>query len=186
MSPSQVKRQTKGTVFIILKNRSSLACAVNWKSEEDWESATGCKERMCTQWGSRQSQAVCQRLFCQTGSGLFFVLSHRGQIRTGVQILNIFVNTYMFIKNKCCLCTCYLVWCLVTWNCLWNKYAANVPTASTKQSLSKLCGGSYIVILNIFISYMCLANYGASEAIYLCNLVEKIHQYFRPKMRQMF
>jgi hypothetical protein len=28
---------------------------------------------------------------------------------------------------------------------------------------------------------MCLANYGASEAIYLCNVVEKIHQYFRPK-----
>ncbi len=33
---------------------------------------------------------------------------------------------------------------------------------------------------------MCLANYGASEAIYLCNVVEKINQYFRPKMRQMF
>ncbi len=28
---------------------------------------------------------------------------------------------------------------------------------------------------------MCLANYGASEAIYLFNVVEKIHQYFRPK-----
>jgi hypothetical protein len=33
---------------------------------------------------------------------------------------------------------------------------------------------------------MCLANYGASEAIYLCNVVEKIDQYFRPKMRQCF
>ncbi len=32
---------------------------------------------------------------------------------------------------------------------------------------------------------MCLANNGAREAIYLCNVVEKIHQYFRPKMRQM-
>jgi hypothetical protein len=32
---------------------------------------------------------------------------------------------------------------------------------------------------------MCLANSGASEAIYLCNVVEKIHEYFRPKMRQM-
>ncbi len=32
---------------------------------------------------------------------------------------------------------------------------------------------------------MCLANYVFSEAIYLCNVVEKIHQYFRPKMRQM-
>jgi hypothetical protein len=29
--------------------------------------------------------------------------------------------------------------------------------------------------LNIFIRNMCLANYGASEAIYLCNGVEKIH-----------
>ncbi len=48
------------------------------------------------------------------------------------------------------------------------------------------CGGSYIVILNIFICDMCLADYGAIEAIYLCNVVEKIHQYFRPKMRQMF
>ncbi len=46
------------------------------------------------------------------------------------------------------------------------------------------CGGSYIVILKIFISYLCsyiwslnlcLAYYGASEAIYLCtgNVVEK-------------
>jgi hypothetical protein len=40
--------------------------------------------------------------------------------------------------------------------------------------------------LNIFIRNMCLANYGASEAIYLCNVVEKIHQYFRPKTHQCF
>ncbi len=32
-------------------------------------------------------------------------------------------------------------------------------------------------------SYICLANYGASEAVYLCNVVRKILQYFRPKMR---
>jgi hypothetical protein len=32
---------------------------------------------------------------------------------------------------------------------------------------------------------MWLANYGASEAIYLCNLVEKIHQYFRPKKAEL-
>ncbi len=30
---------------------------------------------------------------------------------------------------------------------------------------------------------MCLANYGASEAVYPCNVVEKIHKYFRSKMR---
>ncbi len=28
---------------------------------------------------------------------------------------------------------------------------------------------------------MCLDIYGAGEAIYLCNVVEKIYQYFRPK-----
>ncbi len=33
---------------------------------------------------------------------------------------------------------------------------------------------------------MCLANYGASEAVYLCNAVEKILQYFRFNMRQGF
>jgi hypothetical protein len=35
-----------------------------------------------------------------------------------------------------------------------------------------------------YVSYICLANYGASEAVYLCNGVVKIHQHFRPKMRQ--
>jgi hypothetical protein len=48
------------------------------------------------------------------------------------------------------------------------------------------CGGSYLVILNISIFVYVSRKYGASEAIYLCNVVEKIHQYFRPKMRQMF
>ncbi len=38
--------------------------------------------------------------------------------------------------------------------------------------------------LNIFIRSMCLANYGASEAVYPWNVVEKIHEYFRSKMRQ--
>ncbi len=38
--------------------------------------------------------------------------------------------------------------------------------------------------LNIFILSLCLASYGASEAVYLCNVVEKIHEYFRSKMRQ--
>ncbi len=28
---------------------------------------------------------------------------------------------------------------------------------------------------------LCLANYGASEAVYPCIVVEKIHEYFRPK-----
>jgi hypothetical protein len=27
-------------------------------------------------------------------------------------------------------------------------------------------------------SYVCLANYGASEAVYPCVVVEKIHEYF--------
>jgi hypothetical protein len=47
------------------------------------------------------------------------------------------------------------------------------------------CEGSHIVIKNRFILYMFVANHG-SEEIYLCNVVEKIHQYFRPTMRQMF
>jgi hypothetical protein len=38
--------------------------------------------------------------------------------------------------------------------------------------------------INIFICSMCLANCGASEAVYPCNVVEKIHEYFRSKMRQ--
>jgi hypothetical protein len=38
--------------------------------------------------------------------------------------------------------------------------------------------------LNIFIISLCLASYGASEAFYPCNVVEKIHKYFRSKMRQ--
>ena len=38
--------------------------------------------------------------------------------------------------------------------------------------------------LNIFIISLCLASYGASEAVYPCNVVEKIHEYFRSKMRQ--
>jgi hypothetical protein len=31
---------------------------------------------------------------------------------------------------------------------------------------------------------VCLANYSASEAFYPCIVVEKIHEYFRSKMRQ--
>jgi hypothetical protein len=38
--------------------------------------------------------------------------------------------------------------------------------------------------VNIFIRSMCLANCGASKAVYPCNVVEKIHEYFRSKMRQ--
>jgi hypothetical protein len=36
--------------------------------------------------------------------------------------------------------------------------------------------------VNIFVRNMCLANYGASEAVYPCNVVEKIHEYFRSKI----
>jgi len=44
-------------------------------------------------------------------------------------------------------------------------------------------GGAHVedcilVINTYFISYMCLANYGASEAVYPCVVVEKIHEYF--------
>jgi hypothetical protein len=40
------------------------------------------------------------------------------------------------------------------------------------------CGGLHLVINTYFISYMCLANYGASEAVYPCVVVEKIHESF--------
>ena len=41
-----------------------------------------------------------------------------------------------------------------------------------------------IQIVNIFMPCVCLANYGASEAVYPCVVVEEIHEYFRSKMRQ--
>ncbi len=40
------------------------------------------------------------------------------------------------------------------------------------------CGGLHLVINTYFILYICLANYGASEAVYQCVVVEKIHKYF--------
>jgi hypothetical protein len=40
------------------------------------------------------------------------------------------------------------------------------------------------IYVNILIRSTCLANYGASEAVYPCNVVEKIHEYLRSKMRQ--
>jgi len=40
------------------------------------------------------------------------------------------------------------------------------------------CGGLLLVINIYFMSCVCLANYGASEAVYPCVVVEKIHEYF--------
>jgi hypothetical protein len=34
--------------------------------------------------------------------------------------------------------------------------------------------------------HICLADYGASDAIYLCTVVEKIQQYFGPKNAPLF
>jgi hypothetical protein len=48
----------------------------------------------------------------------------------------------------------------------------------------KILWGIVFSRLNIFINSLCLASYGASEAVYPCNVVEKIHEYFRSKMRQ--
>jgi hypothetical protein len=36
----------------------------------------------------------------------------------------------------------------------------------------------------MFMPCVCLANYGAIEVVYPCNVVEKIHGYIRSKMRQ--
>jgi hypothetical protein len=46
------------------------------------------------------------------------------------------------------------------------------------SSLSWFCGGLLLVINIYFMSCVCLANYGASEAVYPCVVVEKIHEYF--------
>ncbi len=40
------------------------------------------------------------------------------------------------------------------------------------------CGGLHLVINIYFMSCVCLANYGASEAVYPCVVVEKIHESF--------
>jgi hypothetical protein len=40
------------------------------------------------------------------------------------------------------------------------------------------CGGLHLVIDTYFMSCVCLANYGASEAVYPCVVVEKIHESF--------
>ncbi len=44
------------------------------------------------------------------------------------------------------------------------------------KQLEKDCGGLHLVINIYFISCSCLANYGASEAVYPCVVVEKIHE----------
>ncbi len=53
--------------------------------------------------------------------------------------------------------------------------------SSLKAKIIYLCKGSFIVVLNI---YMCLTNYGASEAVNLCKVQGEIHQMFGTKMRQ--
>jgi hypothetical protein len=40
------------------------------------------------------------------------------------------------------------------------------------------CEGQHLVINIYFMSYVCLANYGASEVVYPCVVVEKIHESF--------
>ncbi len=58
------------------------------------------------------------------------------------------------------------------------------PSPPPNHTLSVNTVEDRIVVKYNLVSYICLANYGANEAIYLCNGVVKIHQYFRPKMRQ--
>jgi hypothetical protein len=65
--------------------------------------------------------------------------------------------------------------------------AGNNLIISSKSLVSDILTGDWIitivedcilVINTFFISYMCLAIYGASEAVYPCVVVEKIHESF--------
>ncbi len=50
---------------------------------------------------------------------------------------------------------------------------------SRSKSVNVLyCGGLHLVFNIYFITCSCLANYGASEAVYPCVVVEKIHESF--------
>jgi hypothetical protein len=61
-----------------------------------------------------------------------------------------------------------------------NKYAVckRKNPFRNKRVPYRYCGGQHLVINIYFMSYVCLANYGASEAVYPCVVVEKIHESF--------
>ncbi len=57
---------------------------------------------------------------------------------------------------------------------------------SEESVLPRYCGGLHLVINIYFMSCVCLANYGASEAVYPCVVVEKIHECFLVKNAPMY
>jgi hypothetical protein len=68
-----------------------------------------------------------------------------------------------------------------------NLLLANIKGSYMIKKIKKNNGLLWRIVfsrLNIFIISLCLASYGVSEAVYPCNVVEKIHEYFRSKMRQ--
>jgi hypothetical protein len=58
------------------------------------------------------------------------------------------------------------------------KYSTTIQVFYHWTIKVRYCGGLHLVINTYFILYICLANYGASEAVYLCVVVEEIHEYF--------
>ncbi len=61
---------------------------------------------------------------------------------------------------------------------LTTQYAPrlNLGPSAAKKTLA--CGGLHLVINIYFMSCVCLANYGTSEAVYPCVVVEEIHESF--------
>jgi hypothetical protein len=53
-----------------------------------------------------------------------------------------------------------------------------IPESEFFNPNSGSCGGLHLVINIYFMLCVCLANYGASEAVYPCIVVEKIHESF--------
>jgi len=75
----------------------------------------------------------------------------------------------------------------LSWPELELSHSQSLPCPSTTTPYFLLSIVVWRIVfsrLNIFIISLCLARYGASEAVYPCNVVEKIHEYFRSKMRQ--
>jgi hypothetical protein len=65
-----------------------------------------------------------------------------------------------------------------------ENYCSNIPNFCGIKCLAEILWTIVFSYVNIFIRSMCLTHCGASEAVYPCNVVEKIHEYFRSKMRQ--
>jgi len=81
------------------------------------------------------------------------------------------------VRKKKCTAFCRLLYSSLSAGEIKEKITSSETLSfSYKDDLREIhyCGGSYIVILNIFISHMCLAEYGGSEAIYITTHICRI------------